>query len=621
MGREIKHHTVNTIEQFSQYWTFQGFYRILPGSDDIDLYDVYRKCICHVTFWVRKRVRPRNLTSCEEVDFLNKYPDPSKFSELELFVPMLNEGNVISEPHVLNKKYDIKLVATRDGEWAIRIVEPNNKKEATIRSRVFITNIGIKMTDSGVLLAVRTTCKDTREAKGKTDAAAFRPGFLPNIYKDSSLVVTEGAVGTLNYPVMEGPLVTNSTGNRKNDALDLINKLIRDEGRQEPVIFCHTNKEKLPENQINDILHSTTGFAYCITDVYGDNYKSVFENLGLKDSVVKDMDTKIKDNFLVIGRGKDCSEMYWFPSGRPGMKKMCDSIVAYNTRRDGIEKTPAFGYGEVLFYRDLWNQNYKTIERRAIESDAEIDELRKSLDVLKEQPIISGDKEAQKTIDDSIGKIERYKGIIKDKNDKIRSLSDKISELELTIQQLEKKLSPEDISEAQKHVKEVEEAVQDYLGRYHAFPEKKRDVIQWINDTFGDVITIHNDAKKSYENFMDRPFPLDKFCYAFVLLNAYTLKENGDLDKDVYDEIEKTWAYLKCDKSGFTESNAQKIPAAWIGSDLLDMHIKYGSNGDEIFRIYFYYDKNERKTIVGSMPDHLYYFTSKDTHNTRRNKV
>ena len=301
------------IMPFTEYNTFQGFYKIRPADENRDLNYVFSKSILHVTDWLRERFEEAG-TKTEfdpsEYRFLNDYPS-AKSMETENFDVFAAENIIVTGA---GTRFDIDVLGIKDfGEWAMRIFEPNNKSEADYADRLFTTDIAIKKADEFVFLAIKTTCTESL-LKHEKKASMFRPVFLRYIVEDTELIVSGGNLAALKYPINIARLNIDLKGNLLKDEYEFLN-VIFDSKRLLPVVFCPASSgyDKLAYARFIRIFSwNMSGEAYVITDEHGDKsdcYKGLFEKMytNPKYDILKrakipvaEAMARIKGNYLVI---------------------------------------------------------------------------------------------------------------------------------------------------------------------------------------------------------------------------------------------------------------------------------------------------------------------------------
>ena len=96
-------------------------------------------------------------------------------------------------------------------------------------------------------------------------------------------------------------------------------------------------------------------------------------------------------------------------------------------------------------------------------------------------------------------------------------------------------------------------------------------------------------------------------CDGIYYLNAYADYRKGKLTADklsLYADSYK-WEIQGCG-SGALRIRHEDYEMNIDGrKHTLDMHIKYGISSHSLIRIYFCWDNEQKKIIIGHMPDHL----------------
>ncbi len=228
----------------------------------------------------------------------------------------------------------------------------------------------------------------------------------------------------------------------------------------------------------------------------------------------------------------------------------------------------------------------------------------------------------------------------KEKSEECLELKKQKRDLEERYKELEKRLAKYDRrKEIKNKSKSREDYVNKYIEKFEPLPDKVTNVIPWIEEHFSDTITLSKEAVNRYES-LGNTKPIDIVCKSFIYLNAVVLlKRNqitlqefldigeSDLLSSIHsssikelknkDEIETKL------KSGYDNKDLNKLPIAakiQYGGKMqaLNLHIRYGSNSSRATRIYFLYDAEIQKAIVGAMPDHL---PDGSSHNTKGNRA
>ena len=58
------------LMSFSEYNTFQGFYKLTPADPDVSTVQIFNKCILYITGWLKHRIGLNDTCDRSEVRFL-----------------------------------------------------------------------------------------------------------------------------------------------------------------------------------------------------------------------------------------------------------------------------------------------------------------------------------------------------------------------------------------------------------------------------------------------------------------------------------------------------------------------------------------------------------------------
>ena len=112
--RKSKKTDPKLLMTFSEYNTFQGFYKITPADGSLDPERVFNLCILYVTGWLRERVERNKNFDKTEVQFLYDYPDMKDPSadgfdvlEKQAAKATVSEKYIIEKANSATKKNDI----------------------------------------------------------------------------------------------------------------------------------------------------------------------------------------------------------------------------------------------------------------------------------------------------------------------------------------------------------------------------------------------------------------------------------------------------------------------------------------------------------------------------------
>ena len=605
---KLTHHPTTHILERKSYVTYQGYYRVKSKeSQKIAIEEVFSRCIKHVIQWIEDRTFAKN-----REEGLAKLIDVSKSIDSASFYHDFYEQNA---PFYYSNKteYDIRIFSnSRDNEWTLSIAEPDNGKETKdFPGRIFVTDVALRMDDDNVYVAVKTECKDTK--RNDSDSIAWRPAFLYYIYDDEELVMYEGGITVDDYPISENLIVLNTKSN--SECENIYKNLIISPDRQMPIVLCPYSTDDEFQEKVRELAFKYAGMAYVVIESKQQDYQKL-----------KLIDDKIRKgcfNYILPFSAGEKSYSYRSvgSSDANGIHRAAEIAKNYTVKRDGNHKKPAYQYGEVMFFRQLYIKYIQSIEKAADVEEMErlnneIASLVKELEKLRDMEEVKEKyEEIQQLFVQQIDQIKNLQNkneglisIIDDKNTIIKD--NKNSDKSLDDSKTEEELHIEDDKQEKILDKQRLDAVESEWN--DKLPSKKSDVIKWINDNYSDTIYIHQDAKTAFSKKTSDSINLKKFCEAFEYLDSYVRLCNGNMSPKLYNEIknatgfEATHHMFKGSKKDYPAYYVAIYEKDYSNDELLcDLHIKYSANSSGMFRIYFTYVPELKKAVVGSMPDHL----------------
>ncbi len=138
------------------------------------------------------------------------------------------------------------------------------------------------------------------------------------------------------------------------------------------------------------------------------------------------------------------------------------------------------------------------------------------------------------------------------------------------------------------------------------FPRDKETVPDWADAEYSDTLMIHKNAVNSLKKY-PRTVNMDILCDGLYFLHGYGLYRQGKITEETLEMFaeEYGWEVQGCGKESIKMfHNDYSIPMGKSSKEL-NMHIKYGVSPQHWIRIYFYYDEELRRVVIGFMPDHL----------------
>ncbi len=622
--KTVGRQSANALMNFTEYNTFQGFYKITSSDKDQGLERVFNKCILVIIEWVRSRIELNDHYDASEVKFLYDYPKPDAEAALDYDVFGQEEFHLKRA----KKQFDIAIFALKEfGEWTIRIREPNNMTDQGHLDWLFTTDAALKIKGDYVFLAVRTKCKQSHEHPEK--AFVYRTKFLRDLFNDGDLVISEGGVASHDYLMNMKRLKIEKSGNARKDDFEFL-KVVKDPGRQMPLIFCPAilNEEDEKDSfRITKLSEHMSGEAYVVIDEQHNGYKDLFKDrmtdvLKQAGLTTNEALEKIKTNYLFIEPQSETDKFMWFPvdpaiADFEEMTDECDKAIrkeilqaenyVYGTfyQRNDSDK-PDYDHGEALYYSELWNEyiNNSDDSKRLEEAiaareaaEASLKELTESHEEDTEAKVEAVVKELTEKLEEGFSKDmkaakARFEDQLKKKDGKIEELSEAVSEDKKKIADLEEKLR-------KNYDYNLDNYKLNYLLDFMSTNYRKGNLTDWVTENMGDLIEVHTDAVNSYRKM---GYPKEEIMrYAFILLYADEKHRAGSMDDEQYQAIrsDNRMSSFELEKSG---EDGKKHP---INGNDLNQHVVYSEHSADMFRIYYYRDQEKNKIVVGYIGKHL----------------
>lgn len=602
------------LMSFAEYNTFQGFYKLTPADTDVSAVQIFNKCILYITGWLKHRIGLNDTCDRSEVRFLYEYPDPDDGSDFDVFAN--------GEIHLKRAKtqFDIAIFALKDqGEWTLRIKEPNNQQEAGYADWLFTTDTALKLTDDCVYLALRTKCMESHEHSKQ--ATPFRPAFLPGMFSDSSIIVSEGGFDTGNFRIVMNTLEIYKSGKQNKDDFEFI-KALKNVNRQMPVVFCPSSFSADSDQdkfRISKLSGHLAGEAYVVVDEAHNGYRYLFERMEdfLKSigETKRNSLEKIKTNYLCINPLSDKEvRLQWFATDPEADTYSAEDDQFKVTLRAEIGRVERFvhdhflrrnnengadiNFGDVYFYSELWDRYVAKTDSKVIEGlKAKLGDAEKQINELIANGKSDSAQQAQELLEELRGSIEE--DFRKDKEAAAARFSDQLKKKENRIEELEEKTD-----ELGKKNKELEESLRkNYDHRLEneklkfffsllSKPFKLRNLNQWVEENMSDRIIFHKNGIDSYKS-MEYPKE-DVLRNAFILIYADEKHLAGEMSDELYEAV-KTDPLVSAFEINKSGGDGYKV---MIDGQPAFMHLVYSEHSADMFRIYYGRDKNGKCKIA-----------------------
>lgn len=286
-----------------------------------------------------------------------------------------------------------------------------------------------------------------------------------------------------------------------------------------------------------------------------------------------------------------------------------------------------FGYSE-----EAQQENFDTL------MDLSRDYLRKksvkfgNVLFLTEAKLLQAEKRRQnrKDVEDALKESEdqqalmasAYENKLMEKNDFIEQQAAKITRLKNLLNDRDaeadeiRREADEKVAKAQRRVEAMQERL-EYLERLPQRPKTPKEVAKWVQDNFQGRLEFHQKAVKKLEAAPQNEVDMQLLCDALeYLAHEYRDVRAGEIswEEAIQRSSDKYGRPFEICPNGATsiEMYASDYKIKYyigpmgkpIESPLTD-HLKVGKSAKNLLRIYFLYDAEKRKIVVGSLPGHL----------------
>lgn len=614
-----KERRVNTYQKYNTYQALFDVYSKEEMSDD----ELYIRVVYYIVKWIRNRLVQSGLGDKEEYNDFMQIPE---VDQIDLF-DMSSFENI--EPHF---DLDVRTYSSKEeGTWTLCLTELGLRQEENF-GREFISDVSVTREIGRTVLGIRIACKEPADAEG--DAKVMRPAFVRSLWRDSKLVITEHDIpcqfafrfadkgnearekASINDPLIEGsPLEIN--GNSDVECLDFVQKLVLNENRQLPILVCPIEEYNNNRDSIDHLSQSLMG--YCHVVVVKESVNKLFGKIWGRQDYIEAYE---KGNFI-FHREKAANGMepYYYPLVENVYEVLRDEIKPFQLKKN-------YQFGDYCFYTELREkllrsvgedtedpriqliEGYKeelnevrtTLERTCEENDRinnELNDIKSKNDEMSFRIT-----ELQRKLKEASTKADALKGNLEKALEDNTRLTDKNNDL--------KKLLPGGAESNKMH---------EVLAPIAHIPVSKYDpdgVIDWINKYYGGLLIVHNRAVTSFgkkKNDTD----IRELCLMIHYLAGYTMYRNeGGLKLPAKElltqyDVENNNFAVEGTSSGCGATDIYKdkytIDISEYNKEknkvIMDIHMKKGKGQADINRIYFYYDDDIQKTIIGYMPDHL----------------
>ena len=618
------------VRALKSYPTYQ-FYAA-ADSRSVEVGDVFRICVLEALRWIRSRLEnhdlPQELDAPEPEDF-------RKFGSDRLCSFSFNSGFQIDVIYI-----------EAQGVWSFRIAEPDMganhgtpTERPAVNGRTFTTEIAFRRREKNVEVGIRTICSEPADTVA--DCEVFRPRLVKALVENELLrlthcgtmidkqplelsskteldrffeilndgsrslpVVLIAETGTEQKPVLQVEQLSvdavpttasfSLSGIRpqekatkltisadvQNFKMDLARdkkKKPRHKAEPKPV----TQSFKLPALDHRRLAASLTGFALVVYV-----QEKFFKQIANKSGISLD-----HGDVLIIPR-QQVTERHSYGSYRDDLEGFYQTLKATLI---GMAKRAAYSFGEVLFYSDAKVREFhdKRKQTDSLEEKCELYRLEKA------------ELNAQiKALSQQQTDMSQTAEALRLSQKKNEALSSEVEALKAECRRLKEETESKEAA-----YRRGAELIAFYRGQIEAaahFPTDKKDICGWVESGYRDDVTVTSRAAAELRKYSG-PLDIAGLCDGIVFLSAYAKYRRREITEDellLFAEREN-WEVQGCGKEALKLHKTDYTITHNGAQHLLDMHIKRGIKAEELIRIYFCWDDESRRVLIGSMPGHL----------------
>lgn len=630
------------ITKYRKYDTYQALYEVHPGNEDAVLR--YKRTVLQIVKWLRSRYSPEESqdipgndknddkgTRTEDAgiarirEYLADYPEPEEYASFDmggigdLETPEVDDIHICSYDHT-------------DGtsEWAVQVTEPGRDINVTI-----CTNIGVRLEGNTVSLAVNGSKK---LPVGAEDIGVYyRPKFLREIcLKDPVISLSEAGI---QEKYKYGREAVHVNGKSDPDLSAMISDLLDTPARQLPVyIMSEVTAEKLGMTEgydkeravVDAAAQAVIGYASVI--VIDKSVRKLFVHKGY-EKYAESLDEGCilrRDSASDPGDVHAISEDRFDEYFRIDDKNRMVGIIVDESR--SLMEHRRCDYGNVRFWREVHSSKREEALRTIFGgADYDPEKLKTIMEDLQAQNNELQSELAQEKEE----RLSERESLIEE-NRKIAREADKYRNRSLLLEESKDELKGQNqsLSGQMEMLKKETEGSSDNeagISEYEIFcmhdpmfnlPVRKEGICEWIRNNYPETIII-NDRAEAALSKDDRNLDLNMLVEMIHCLHGYTLARNeGMSSKDIknmikrYDVGRKNFEICSVGDPASAGSTTSKEDQKKYDIDIIEadgrrktvrmnLHMKKGNSPETLIRIYFYYDPDLKKSIIGYMPDHL----------------
>ncbi|MCR5672815.1 MAG: hypothetical protein K6F87_03750 [Lachnospiraceae bacterium] len=636
------------LGKYRKYNAYQAAFDVCAANDAGASADArFKKTILIVIKWLKERY----LKSAPEdnaiaaFDSLRQYPDPEEYTGFD--PASIKDLEAIEEEEIRICYYRSDEIETES--WAIHISEPGLNQET------FITDISVIKQEDRVILAVKGAIKVP--VNYSEEVSYYRPAFIRMIVNDDLLSLTEAGTD-IKYSF--GNTAIHINGKSNTECTDFRENFIENPSRQLPVFFVSAqtyddlgfedaympaseepSEEESEEEDsaktaadqkdidhgrkiVDAAVYAAMGYTHIF--VIDGSTRKLFANTD-HESLADRLEA---GEFVMLG-SPETQRDYKTYFELNDKKQMIGSFMT--ELRRSMERFP-YNFGNTEFHRELWTKK-RDDELRALVSDGngniDSNELLSKTRMLSYMLSITEAEKEQENEDHrrEIEELNKKIDKLTREFDKLKNYSESLKEQKQQLKNDNRELSDkvDEVSSEKTETANTDSlSAKDYADRHIGMlnpPAKfQKDMLtDWIDKYYSDTLILHDRARHSLSSADISEQRCRIIASMIHYLHGCTLYWNNgnndfDNDKTVMKEFVPFSYSFEVALVGSSTTDEYKTKyqldiSAYdenAGTVLMEQHIKYGKgfgNDPTMVRLYYYYDRNIGKTIIGDLPNHL----------------
>lgn len=570
-------------------------------------------CALHVLEWLRTKLQKFDIP-----DGLNA-PSPEECSGVQLSDlknVRIDMGYIVEIVSILEEK-----------TWAFRLTEPdlstrfeNGEEVSTaVPGRIFETNIAFRVKREKLHCGISVVISEPENTKDR--CPVYRPAVVQRLIMDPRIQLSSG------YPLQETLWQLDSKAKLKRL------QEYRRTGMLPIVIFCDfVKRSKKP------ILLQTPGQPklpdFDVT-AFGSHYVDSLR----RDTLLSPEPVQKENEFVPYDTDQ-------FSKARMAyVQSFCLPANQFETFFDLFQIQPESG--AILFleptevgdgcvtYRysgEKREENYgrlMELSRDYLRGKAvRFDQIffltqARLLQIERFQRTNASKEDTVKMYEDKIILLQReHKDELLQKDEQIGQQADKITRLKSQLDEEEKKTRKlwEAVREREQKADARIQAVQEQLAYFKSLPRRPRtpkDIPQWVEENFKGRLKLHERAIKMLQDVPPGKVDQQLLCDAIEYLAREYRDQKANLisqeeaNRRSSEKYGRPFEVTPCGSTTIEAYPVQykiKYKIGYDGKPIdtpLSEHLKVGIRADNLIRIYFLYDEEEKMIVVGALPDHL----------------